>query len=79
LDRLPLEEAGTAVPGETVTEEDKTAVGDAAAPATPARRRRRRGTSRSTSTPPHKVLRLTTYERLGEYLSAFAKGRATAF
>ena len=23
---------------------------------------------------PHKVLRLTTYERLGEYLSAFAKG-----
>ena len=24
--------------------------------------------------PPHKVLRLTTYERLDEYLRAFAKG-----
>jgi hypothetical protein len=71
-----LEEAGTAVPGETVTEENKTAVGDAAtpAPSTPARRRRRRGTSRSRSKPPHKVLRLTTYERLDEYLRAFAKG-----
>jgi hypothetical protein len=78
LDRLPLEEAGTAVPGETVTEENKTAVRDAAtpAPATPARRRRRRGTSRSRSRSkaPHKVLRLTTYERLDEYLRAFAKG-----
>ena len=72
-----MEEAGTAVPGETVTEENSTAVGDAAtpAPATPARRRRRRGTPRSRSRPaPHKVLRLTTYERLGEYLRAFAEG-----
>ena len=75
--KLLLEEAGTAVPGETVTEENSTAVGDAAtpAPATPARRRRRRGTPRSRSRPaPHKVLRLTTYERLGEYLRAFAEG-----
>ncbi len=44
------------------------------APAGPARRRRRRGTSRARSKPPHKVLRLTTYERLGEYLQAFAQG-----
>jgi hypothetical protein len=60
-----------------VTEENETAAGDAAtptAPATPARRRRRRGTSRARSKPPDKVLRLTTCERLGEYLSAFAKG-----
>jgi hypothetical protein len=55
-----------------VTEEKKTAVGDAA---TPARRRRRKGTSRARSKPaPHKVLRLTTYERLAEYLRAFAEG-----
>ena len=37
------------------------------APATPRHRRR-------AVNAPHKVLRLTTYERLGEYLSAFAKG-----
>jgi hypothetical protein len=60
-----------------VTEENKTAAGDAAttAPAAlPARKRRRRGTSRSRSKAPHKVLRLTTYERLDEYLRAFAQG-----
>ena len=50
-----------------------------AAPATsPEKRRRRKGTSRrrarSKSKAPHKVLRLTTYERLDEYLRAFAKG-----
>ena len=47
-------------------------------PATPApapkgakgSKHRRRGLTKH----PHKVLRLTTYERLGEYLSAFAKG-----
>ena len=53
--------------------------GDAAMPAPaalPAKRRRRKGTSRarSRSKAPHKVLRLTTYERLDEYLRAFAKG-----
>ena len=57
---------------------NKTA-GDAATPAPaalPAKRRRRKGTSRarSRSKAPHKVLRLTTYERLDEYLRAFAKG-----
>ena len=44
------------------------------APAAPARKRRRKGRSRSKSTAPHKVRRLTTYERLDEYLRAFAKG-----
>ena len=39
--------------------------------ATPAPRRRRRAAAVKA---PHKVLRLTTYERLGEYLQAFAKG-----
>jgi hypothetical protein len=66
-----------------VTEENKTAAaGEAATPAAPAtspeKRRRRKGTSRrrarSKSKAPHKVLRLTTYERLDEYLRAFAKG-----
>ena len=74
---------GRAVPGWTVTEENKTAAaGEAATPAAPAtspeKRRRRKGTSRrgagSKSKAPHKVLRLTTYERLDEYLRAFAKG-----
>ena len=41
--------------------------------ATP-RRRRRGGKSKSRSKPPQKVRRLTTYERLGEYLRAFAEG-----
>jgi len=44
------------------------------APAAPARKRRRKGRARSKSKAPHKVLRLTTYERLDEYLRAFAKG-----
>jgi hypothetical protein len=39
--------------------------------ATPAPKRRRRAVAVKA---PHKVLRLTTYERLGEYLQAFAKG-----
>ena len=78
-----MEEAGRAVPGWTVTEENKTAAaGEAVTPAAPAtspeKRRRRKGTSRrrarSKSKAPHKVLRLTTYERLDEYLRAFAKG-----
>ena len=42
--------------------------------ASPARRRRRRGRARSRSKHPDKVLRVTTYERLGEYLAAFAAG-----
>ena len=66
-----------------MTEENKTAAaGEAATPAAPAtspeKRRRRKGTSRrrarSKSKAPHKVLRLTTYERLDEYLRTFAKG-----
>ena len=40
------------------------------APAAPARKRRRRRRSRL----PKKVLRVTTYERLSEYLEAFAAG-----
>ena len=44
------------------------------APAAPARKRPRKGRSRSKSKAPHKVLRLTTYERLDEYLRPFAKG-----
>ncbi len=59
-----------------MTEEKKTAK-DAATPAgpgTPAKRRRRTGTARARSKAPERVLRLTTYERLGEYLEAFAKG-----
>ena len=44
------------------------------APAAPARKRPRKGRARSKSKAPHKVLRLTTYERLDEYLRAFAKG-----
>jgi len=38
------------------------------------KRRRRKGRARSRTKPPEKVLRLTTYERLGEYLEAFARG-----
>ena len=66
-----------------MTEENKTAAaGEAATPAAPAtspeKRRRRKRTSRrgarSKSKAPHKVLRLTTYERLDEYLRTFAKG-----
>jgi len=69
-----LEEAGTRRPGwETVTEEQKTAEGDAA-PAEPAKRRRRKGRARGRSKAPERVLRLTTYERLEEYLQAFARG-----
>ena len=43
---------------------------------TPAKRRRRRRSARqrSRSRLPKKVLRVTTYERLGEYLEAFAAG-----
>lgn len=53
--------------------------GLASAPvASPAKRRRRKGTSRrrarSRTKHPEKVLRLTTYERLSEYLQAFAEG-----
>jgi hypothetical protein len=40
------------------------------APAAPARKRRRRRRSKL----PKKVLRVTTYERLSEYLAAFAEG-----
>ena len=40
------------------------------APAAPARKRRRRQRSKL----PKKVLRVTTYERLSEYLAAFAAG-----
>ena len=43
------------------------------APAAPAKRRRRRRIARR-SRLPKKVLRVTTYERLGEYLQAFAAG-----
>src|SRR5512135_1495246 len=43
----------------------------APAPAGPARRRRR---TRRKSKRPKKVLRVTTYERLSEYLEAFAQG-----
>src|SRR5512135_886468 len=61
-----------------MTEETKTAAGDAAmpiaAPAEPAKRRRRKGRARGRSKAPEKVLRLTTYERLEEYLQAFARG-----
>jgi hypothetical protein len=58
-----------------VTEEKKTGGDAATAPAAlPAKRRRRKGRAGSRSKPPHKVLRLTTYERLGEYLRAFAQG-----
>jgi hypothetical protein len=74
-----LEEAGTRRSGETVTEERKTARDAAisAAPAAPAKRRRRKvgsGGFRSRSKAPERVLRLSTYERLGEYLEAFANG-----
>ncbi len=59
--------------GKTVTEE-KSSAPTPAAPALPAKARRRKGRARGKSRAPEKVLRVTTYERLAEYLEAFAQG-----
>ncbi len=59
-----------------MTEEKKTAK-EATTTAAPASTRRRKATARRRrlrSKAPERVLRLTTYERLSEYLEAFAQG-----